>query len=299
MNITLIGCGSLGRVFLYLLDKHCCNINIITKNDYKNNFLESTVCTINGDVYSKKFITNSIDKLKTSDLILLTVKANNVTQIIKNLASKVSLFCPIVIICNGMGIEEELKTIKQPIIRGITNHAAFTDDDITFHKHHGIITIGPVNEAGKSCKIIADRLNELMGPVEWEPNIQAACWNKLAVNCVINPLTVKYDCLNGNLLIHKKEIVNICTEIYEVMKKFIPIKGVSHLVSHILEMIYLTSKNSSSMRQDIIKKKKTEIEYMNGFILRCASQLNITLPFNDALYKLVILKEQTYLNEGI
>ena len=54
------------------------------------------------------------------------------------------------------------------------------------------------------------------------------------------------------------------------------------------------SKNLSSMHQDLIKNKKTEIDYINGSIVRHGQSLGIPTPVNLTLFELVKTLEASY-----
>ena len=55
-----------------------------------------------------------------------------------------------------------------------------------------------------------------------------------------------------------------------------------------------TAKNVSSMLQDVLNKKKTEIDFINGAIVRQGKNLNISTPVNEVLTDLVKTIESSY-----
>jgi 2-dehydropantoate 2-reductase len=48
-----------------------------------------------------------------------------------------------------------------------------------------------------------------------------------------------------------------------------------------------TGENSCSMLQDVLKNKTTEIDSINGYIVRQAEERSIAVPVNEALYGLI------------
>jgi len=48
-----------------------------------------------------------------------------------------------------------------------------------------------------------------------------------------------------------------------------------------------TGENSCSMLQDVLKNKTTEIDSINGYIVRLAEEHSIAVPVNEALYSLI------------
>jgi len=55
-----------------------------------------------------------------------------------------------------------------------------------------------------------------------------------------------------------------------------------------------TASNVSSMLQDVLAKRRTEIEYINGFIVRQGQELGIPVPVNTVLLDLVKTIEASY-----
>jgi len=102
---------------------------------------------------------------------------------------------------------------------------------------------------------------------------------------VINPLTAINDVENGQLLQQKyhKIIDKLLTEIISVAKYEGMQFSLDELKAQVLSVATMTGKNCSSMRSDILKKRKTEIDYINGYITNTAKSLHITVPENEKL----------------
>jgi len=54
--------------------------------------------------------------------------------------------------------------------------------------------------------------------------------------------------------------------------------------------------NTSSMLSDTINRKRTEIESINGYVIRAAKKHNISVPVNETLYAMIKTIENRYLN---
>jgi 2-dehydropantoate 2-reductase len=193
-----------------------------------------------------------------------------------------------------MGTLEELKGMTQPLLRGITTHAAMRDGTVIKHVAYGITHIGPGNRKSALYSNIADTLHHALPDVAWHDNIRAACWRKLAVNCIINPLTVEYDCQNGALRAHAEQIEILSEEISWVMERegqSIPSENLKEIVFDVIES---TAANTSSMLQDVRAQRLTEIDYITGFLLRRARAHGLALPENTRLFELIKRKELHY-----
>jgi len=68
--------------------------------------------------------------------------------------------------------------------------------------------------------------------------------------------------------------------------------GVSDLESFVQKVAQQTANNHSSMLRDLLQKRKTEIDYINGYLVSQAEKLGLEVPVNRTLLRLVRLKER-------
>ncbi|KAH9879855.1 hypothetical protein J1614_001879 [Plenodomus biglobosus] len=134
---------------------------------------------------------------------------------------------------------------------------------------------------------------------------------KLTINAVINPLTVIFDCKNGELFtdpticaLIEQQIVEISAVIYKIISshtqpvdtdiitKFNP----EHLRAVVFDVGRRTASNISSMRQDRLAGRTTEIDYINGYIVAQARKHGIPSPLNTRIVQLV--KDEKYVSSG-
>lgn len=125
----------------------------------------------------------------------------------------------------------------------------------------------------------------------------ALIWRKLAVNAAINPLTAILKVPNGALLTsdHAHQLMQTAAEETQTVAtaQGIDIDNVGTLAE---EVARRTAANRSSMLQDVVRGAITEIEVINGAIVRLGDQLGISTPVNHMLYRLVKALEDTYAN---
>ena len=217
-----------------------------------------------------------------------------VSDAVKSLASTLPVTTPILLIHNGMGTIEELQNIQQPLLMGTTTHAARRDGNVIIHVANGITHIGPARQQDGDYSYLADILQTVLPDVAWHNNIRAELWRKLAVNCVINPLTAIWNCPNGELRHHPQEIMQICEEVAAVIEREGHHTSAEDLRDYVMQVIDATAENISSMLQDIRALRHTEIDYINGFLLRRARAHGIAVPENTRLFEMVKRKESEY-----
>lgn len=297
MKITVLGCGALGQIWLAALDKQGHEVQGWLR--VPQPYCSANVVDVEGQMINKTFIANDPLFLADSELLLVTLKAWQVSEAVRNLQNLLPVSCPILLLHNGMGTLDELRNLTQPLLQGITTHAARRDGTVIVHVASGTTHIGPGTPESASLSDLAELLHQALPDVAWHNHMASASWQKLAVNCVINPLTVIYDCRNGDLLEHRDEIARLCDEVATVMEREGQHTSRDSLMDYVFAVIDSTAENVSSMLQDIRAQRRTEIEYITGYLLRRARAQGISTPENSRLYELIKRKEQDYERERI
>ncbi|WP_340619720.1 2-dehydropantoate 2-reductase [Xenorhabdus siamensis] len=292
MKITVLGCGAMGKLWLAALSQQHHEIQAWLKAPQP--FVNVHIDNFKGKIFDQQLPANNEKHLFESELLLVCLKAWQVSDAINNLASKLSPHCPILLLHNGMGTQDELLSLPNPILSGVTTHGAYQENGIVYHKSQGITHIGSTLSDTDKFSFLAKILHDALPNVKWHDDIYTISWLKLAVNCVINPLTVIYDCKNGELSHHVTKIHSLCDEIYQVMQK----EGLQItkpvLIKYVMDVIEQTSENSSSMRQDIRAQRPTEIDYITGFLLYRARVHGLVLTENIHIYHFIKRKEEKY-----
>lgn len=292
MKITVLGCGALGQLWLTALRKHghevqgwlrvpqpYCSVNLIEED---------------GTIFNESLTANDPDFLAQSDMLLVTLKAWQVSDAVKALAGTLPATAPVMLLHNGMGTLDELKSIRQPLLMATTTHAARRDGNIIIHVASGVTHIGPAREHDGDYSYLADTLQEVLPDVAWHNNIRPQLWQKLAVNCVINPLTALWNCPNGELKNHPQQVAALCAEVASVIEREGIHTSADDLRCYVEQIIESTAENISSMLQDVRGLRHTEIDYITGYLLKRARAHGINVPENARLYDRVKRKESEY-----
>jgi 2-dehydropantoate 2-reductase len=292
MKITVLGCGALGQLWLTALHRQGHEVQGWLR-------VPAPWCSVNlqetdGSIFNELFTANDPDFLANSDVLLVTLKAWQVSTAVKNLVSMLSPTCPILLMHNGMGTLDELHALKQPLLLGMTTQAARRDGNLIIHSANGMTHIGPANTMAQEYSFLADTFHAALPDVAWHNDIGNASWRKLAVNCVINPLTALYDCPNGQLRDHPGEVTLVSAEVAAVMQREGHHSSPEDLLAYIWQVIDSTASNISSMLQDVRAQRQTEIDYISGYLLKRARSHGIAVPENARLFEQIKRKENTY-----
>ncbi|MCE1253877.1 MAG: 2-dehydropantoate 2-reductase [Anaerolineae bacterium] len=123
--------------------------------------------------------------------------------------------------------------------------------------------------------------------------IEPIIWGKLLVNAVINPLTALLEVPNGKLLDFPELtpiILDLVEETLTLCRALNITLPYSDPMRHLSTVIHDTAANRSSMYQDILRGAPTEIEQINGEIIRLAMEHGISTPSHKIITGLVKTK---------
>ncbi|MFV8818225.1 ketopantoate reductase family protein [Haliea sp. E17] len=122
----------------------------------------------------------------------------------------------------------------------------------------------------------------------WLDPIEPALWHKLAINCAINPLTAEHRCPNGALVEQpalRRQMLELCAEISAVSLAAGYPQTAAQIEADALEVARKTAHNRSSMLQDVLAGRATEIDFITGHLLQVARRRGVATPHNTALYQ--------------
>jgi 2-dehydropantoate 2-reductase len=221
--------------------------------------------------------------------LLVTTKAYDVATAVESIAHRLAPAGQVLVLANGMGFAEDLAAACpgiSPYFGTTTEGAHRSARGHIRHAGQGSTLIGRSGQAMPPAWFAAWR--RVTADCSWEAAIELALWRKLAINCAINPMTALHDCRNGDLLARsplRHQVAALCREIAEVSEAagFSPVARALH--DAVLTVIRGTAANYSSMQQDLHAGRRTEIDYITGYLLRVASDLGIDAPANRALFE--------------
>ena len=290
---SLLGCGALGGVFASLLTQSGQPTRVLLRDRHRSTLHPRIDFTsLEGHTQLIAIERGFISQPGQITRLLVVTKAGQVVSALTPLVGKLAAGVPIVLLHNGMGIAEQVVQLfpHNPVIASVTSHGAMQGGHFVFrHTGKGETWLGPVNEAAKAYAALADDLGAALGQAGWDEQILARQWQKLAINCAINPLTALYRLKNGELAGPRFADVlqQICVEVADVMQAEGQPTSSDELLRRAMTVVELTADNYSSMYQDMEQGRETEIEAITGFLLACAAKHGIAVPVNQGLYQAI------------
>ena len=287
MSIIILGAGAIGSLYGAKLSK-LNDVLLIGRESHVNAINKNGLATRGMENQNYKLKASAkIDKIDDSSLILLTTKVHGSRNAINSIEDLIRKDTIIMCIQNGLGSENIVKEIikgKCLVLRGVTNFgAAFLEDGVIEYNTYGYTAI----ENSPASSIIAENFTKCGLNAHTSKNIKEDIWKKLILNCVLNPITAILGIRNGEIADErlnplKKLVIDECLKVAEkdgVKFDFDFLKSLNEGIKN--------SKNISSMRQDLLKGRKTEIDYLNLAVAELGRRHGIKCPVNESLAAII------------
>lgn len=223
--------------------------------------------------------------------LLVTTKAYDVVAAIATACHRLERGSRVLLLVNGMGYADELAGHYPhlDLYLGTTTEGAYQlGRRHVRHAGRGATRIGQPDRQAPPAWF--STWADAVPGSSWDPRIEDALWLKLAINCAINPLTAIHRCPNGELQrdpVLVAEIDHLCSEIEAVSDAAGRTAATANLREAVADVIRNTAANRSSMLQDVLAGRRTEIDYITGHLVRVAEQHGVEVPRNRTLLQRV------------
>jgi 2-dehydropantoate 2-reductase len=305
MKIAIVGPGAMGCLFagllsrqkgkneVWLLDKHIDRARKIKDSGVIVEGLTILKHNVN--------ITTHANSIGASDLVIISTKAYDTESALSSIKPLLSDETNVMSLQNGIGNLQMISDMfgQDRAVCGITSHGAtVVFDGRVRHAGKGETIIGkPTGRIFRDLRNISNVFNEAGISTKISKDINSVLWSKLVINTGINPLSAICRLPNGALLKYDgiKELMRQAViEATKVSKKN-KIKLIyDDPLAKVESICQSTSENISSMLQDILNRKRTEIDFINGAISRYAKSTGIKTPVNDMIVHIIKTIESSY-----
>ena len=300
MNIVILGQGAIGLLWYRALahlavQQPDINVKICPRPAQPETGQNFTFTNFAGLSEQRTLLTSDNKALSECDHLLVCVKSYQVKHALEPVLPHLNKTGSIILCHNGMGTLSELSPEligKHAVMTMLTTHGCLRVKPRHIrHTGEGFSDLGLI--AGRLAQEQQSELTKLLNfalpSVTWTNNIAEKQWRKLAVNCVINPLTALHQLKNGQILAEKfaPQISAILTEVCQVAKSQDIELNLREMEQVVRSVAQATGNNISSMRCDVLAGNKTEIDYISGYIHRLGQEQHIATPENTRLWQQV------------
>jgi 2-dehydropantoate 2-reductase len=309
MRVLIYGAGAVGLGLTSFLLKSKAGVDIIAREDTVTSLRKAglTRTGLFGNYHAAPQSFGSYSSLNdleeiTYDYILVCTKSFDSLNAAKDLSEHKSLFgekTKIVLFQNGWGNAEKFTSFFEKEIiytaRVITGFRRNRKNEVDITVHADAIHIGSLFGSPLSnVEDLSESINDGDIPCITTADIEKDIWAKMLYNCALNPLGAIVNVPYGVLAQHEstRTIMNsIADEAFNVMTKA-GYKTHWPTAEDFLDVFYEklvpdTAEHKSSTLQDINAKKRTEIDALNGAVIKLAGRVKINVPYNLAIFNIV------------
>ena len=307
MKIAVLGAGAMGSIFgghLAEAGEDVILLDIWREHVETINSRGLHITGVSGDRYIRVRATTDAEDVGKADLVILAVKAYNTKDAIARYSS---IFTPDTILLTIQNGLIDIKMLEQlsgtsRVLVGVTGHGAtMLGPGEVYHAGRGKTVVGdPRGGITEEVKHIVKILNKANLEAEASPDVQGVVWTKLMANVGINPVTALTRLRNGEIIENPgtRAIMEMAVrEAYEVAKTLKIKLLVDDPVAYVIDIAKKTATNKSSMLQDVERQRPTEIDVINGAVVRIGKQVGVSVTVNEILTNLIKGLERSYLKK--
>jgi 2-dehydropantoate 2-reductase len=302
MRFLIVGPGAMGCLFSARLKTAGLDVTLLDYNRERTEHLNRQGICVEGvsGEYTAMVPSMVYEIGDGFDFVLLCVKSNKTRIAAEFLKTRLSDETFIVTLQNGIGNLEILQEIfgKHRILGGVTAEGA-TSLGWGRIRHAGVgaTVIGPKGTIDGPADKLVSALNKAGFRAETTDNVTGLLWGKLIINAGINALTAVTRLKNGKLPqvtgtdLIMEDLVREAEAVAAAKKIKLPYDDP---LARVREVCRNTSENISSMLQDVLNKRETEIDFINGAIVMEGEMMGIPTPVNRIITDIVKAIEESY-----
>lgn len=312
MNVLVFGLGALGTVYSCLLKNKGHRVVGLARETMAERIRNQgiSMCGIWGNHQAKlDAVVSQAKQIQEPnfDLVIVTVKSFATESVAREIAKIVTPNTYVLLAQNGYGnyeaaaeyIPEEKLILgrvifgAETISPGVSNVSAIADD----------VILGSPKNLIDLDKLVyfAELFKEAGIPTRASKEIMKYMWDKIIYNSALNPLGAILDASYGELtsVVHAKSLINgIIKEIFSLLKAMgqetLKVDFEQYIQAFYDILLPATASHHSSMLQDIRKGRRTEIDALNGAIVRLGKEYGVSTPYNEMVT--LMLKTQENLS---
>jgi 2-dehydropantoate 2-reductase len=236
--------------------------------------------------------------VRGAELVLFCVKSMASEEAASEMASFLEPGALVLNLQNGVDNAERIQSrIRQPVIPAVVYVA--TEMAGPGHvKHHGRgdLVIGSLDSSLPRAAL--EQVKQVFGaagvPVALSENVLGELWAKLVVNCAYNALSAITQLPYGAMIQGAgiREVMDDVVEEALAVAKASGVRMADDMLARTYAIAEAMPAQYSSTAQDLARGKPTEIDHLNGYLVRRGEALSVPTPVNRVLHALVQLLER-------
>jgi 2-dehydropantoate 2-reductase len=294
-NIMIVGAGSVGGFFGAHLARHHPGVSFLLRPRTLSAVQQRglTIRSASGSFTVRPAAASDPRDLPRPDVILLAVKAYDLDEVLDRLEPVLTERTVLVTLQNGIDTEDRIlgRLKRDCVVGGVAFiYSKIAEPGVIDHYKKGAVAIGEfMGHESERLLQIRDLFAAAKIPCQLSKDIRRSKWEKMCWNCVFNPITVLIDDQVAKAVDHPdmigviRQIVGEVMAVSAAMKVPLPPDMADTVVKWTQEIRDI----HTSMYDDWKAGRPTEIDYLNGFIVRQGREFGIPTPVNEALTAMI------------
>jgi len=298
MKVAVLGAGAVGCYYGGMLARAGHSVTLIGRATHVEVFRQSGLHfeALTFDEKVPVEASTSAEAVRGAKLVLFCVKSTDTDAAAVDMAPFLDPDALVANLQNGVDNAERIQArIAQPVIPACV-YAATEMAGPGHLKHHGRgdLVIGTLGRAPAEALAHVKECFEAAGvPVAISDNVAGELWAKLVANCAYNAVSAIAQLPYG-VMIESPGVRELMRDVTEEVVAVAKAGGI-RMLPDVLERVYAIARamptQHSSTAQDLARGKPSEIDHLNGYVVRRGEALGIATPANRALWALVKLLE--------
>ncbi|MCB9480138.1 MAG: ketopantoate reductase family protein [Deltaproteobacteria bacterium] len=302
-TVTILGAGAMGGLLAAKLSAVGSRVRMLTRNPDKASGISRDGLVLeenDGQItYARVECATSAEGWAPPDLLIVCVKSYDTAPAMQAHAAHVGDETAVLTLQNGLGNVEALADVipATQILVGVTTHGALTvAPGRVRHTGLGTILLGETDgRRSERASWIARLLDDadLQAGVAEDPS--RLLWEKLVINAAINPVTAMLRVRNGEIATNpdaRTLALAAASEAVDVARALGVALDKGAMLARVIQVAEATAANRSSMLADVEAGRRTEIDAINGAVVREAARLGIEVSANVDLLRRIREMEQ-------
>ncbi|HEV7336670.1 MAG TPA: 2-dehydropantoate 2-reductase [Bosea sp. (in: a-proteobacteria)] len=294
MKIAVMGAGAVGCYYGAMLALAGHPVTMIGRQAHATAMASNGVILLKAGETHRAPVqaTTEPSGVADADLVLISVKSDDTVAAAEAIAPYLKSDSRILSLQNGVDNAERLEAVFG---RAVIPAAVYVAVETVAagkvrHNGRGELVIG----TGPASAELARTFAQAGIPTDVSENVAAVLWTKLTVNCAYNAL-----CAIGQLpygpMVSVNGVAEVMTDVVRECRAVAQAAGISlpdNLIGTVMGLAAAMPSQFSSTAQDLQRRKKTEIEHLNGYVVRTAEKFGLSVPANRTLLACVRLLEE-------
>jgi 2-dehydropantoate 2-reductase len=244
-----------------------------------------------------------LSAVRDADLVLVCVKSTDTESVARQIAPWLAADAIVLSLQNGVDNAATIaRHTRQPVVPTVVYVAtALPEPGLVSHFGRGDLVIGPLDAQAAQDAVLQQRLHDVVAlfasagvSVRISPDVMVELWSKLMVNCAYNAISALAQMPYGKLAALpairdvQHAVVREVVAVAQADGQPLALEPALQAMERIAEAM---PGQLSSTAQDLARGKPTEIDHLNGYVVRRGAELGIATPVNQTLHALVKLVE--------